>query len=680
MKRSAFLARQILNQSLLGSLVLVSSFSAIAQVEKDWKLEKKLSPFLGTTSCIASTSVAKSKVPVELIVDLPAGEDKAPVLILKAKGLGGKVAKAYVRPDRNTAHQMVLLNSDAASGIDTFVLKPFLISDVTYLIGNDRRLDIYLGEGRSAIHADISLKGSTLTINRQASCRDSKTLLRMDFVNELRKDSHLSAPVSGTASELLVSYQAAFEAYKERLKSEAALSQHMAGRGVLVSQKDSAERALSAAAQAETSTRNRIQQLATEISRLEQELSKARTELPGLETRRPGLVAEVDRSEKALDPFRSRLAELEQLVSSAQEMKDFAAREVQSSQSRLNSLSQQIRNLESEIDVNQHYIYSTQQEIRQLDNRWRNLEDAYRRFDVQREAQRILDRDSGYRLEQDRLARWINVERNNPSEIAQLEGQLRKAVSALEMCQQQKIAPAPDCSAEEAQVQRIGSQIQDKQNELNRASSEIREIRRTIDRFERNAERTALERRELIRRDIDDVRREISRHQDRIRSFENRISQIQSFELPSVRNQMAQEQSNLSQAESRLSRAQSEEARARQNLSAYQDQIGYGRLVSEIRAARSALSSLDSAISSAKRAIAQNPGAIVNAQTNKAQAEALLVSQVADREAKDQAAQVARQNLVSHEQQEASLKQDLQVRSETFAALRATTQGLSRGI
>lgn len=735
---------QFAKQIALFTLILTSSLVSYAQVqqEKDWILEKKPDALLGTAACVASTKVAASKVSVKTELIMAQGEDKAPLIVLRAKGLAGQVARAYVRPDSKTQYPMLLLSSDAVTGEDTFVLSPMRLPETLQIIAAKSTLDIYFGEGATAILARVSLRGSSVTINRTAACRDSKVILKEALFAELKKDANLAQAQNGTVQDMLAAYQEALRLMNKKATDQLALANHQkAGAGVLAQEKAAADTARTAA-QREQDTISSIAAIKAKIVDLQAKIQKAHQELPGFQAARPAAVAAADAANRALAPHIPRVDSLEDDISSAQSEERRISANISGLQSQLSNLQSQVRSLEVETDNARREQQQNEREIQQINSQISQLENDYRLFDERREMERILSNSSSYQSAKRDLERWTRRNRELPVEVERARAASMDANRTLEQCKLEQGKPNPgrpsppeggdrpprqppgpgrprltgndggedgappsapgerneegrererrereesrnsdrDCSREQQQANAAQREFENKRAELQQSDREIANAESNIQRLERDAAQEARQVKDRIRTQIDRLAQDQRVKRDQISRLDSRIRDLQQIEIPRKQREVESVRNEISMAQSQLANTQSRTRQAAASLDSYKRSVGYDQLVANVNSTRSRLNSIDSSIANAQNLIANGPAKVTQTQAEQVAQEQELVRRQAIRAQADSALVAAQALADAHRAQEAQLAEELRLTQEGFVLAKRTTQGISKAL
>ncbi|MES2802469.1 MAG: hypothetical protein V4654_08265 [Bdellovibrionota bacterium] len=697
------------------SAILTYAFSAQAQIqkEKDWTLEKRAEAILSAEACVASTNVAQSKVSVKTEFLAPVTDETGPLIVLKVRGLGGKVAKAYVRPDAKTQYPMLLLSSDVATGEDIFVLSPMRLPETMQIIGQKATLDVYFGEGPTAILARISLRGSSVIMTKTAACRDSKVLLRELLFNELKKDANLAIAQPGTVHDMMASYQETVRLLNARVADQTTLTNHQnAGAGILAQEK-SAANALKTAAQREQDTLTAINNLKVRISDLQDRIQRAHEELPGLQNSRAAAVIAVTDAEQALAPHIPRVDRLSSEVSNSRSEERRLEKNISNVQSEISSLQTQMQQLENESFNSRRQQESLDREIQEINRRLSQAESDYRNYDERRETERILSNDSNYQNTRREVERLERSQRDLQFQVETARSDVNSTKRAYDQCLALLPPPggggkpppgtggplppnpdpgprpgepgaaktwASDCTGEFARLKEAERNFEQKRSDLEQTQRRLSIAQSDLRRMENDAAREARDNKEDLRREIDRLTSDQRLKRDQISRLDSRIREIQQIELPRKQRELDSARNSLSNSQSQLSTAQQNTRRAQNELDQYKRSVGYDQLVANVNSTRSHLNGLDNAIANAQDMITNGPARVAQAQNEqKAQEQELIQRQSVRVQAETNLAQ-ASQAANAHRTEESRLAEILRLTQEDFTASKQMTQGLSKAL
>lgn len=663
-------------------LTTVLSTQAFAQavVEKDWSQEKKIHDLNGVTSCVASTSKSESTLQVTTEIILPENDVQVPLIVIKAKGLKGLVPRAHVRPDAKTQYPMLLLKSDVVNDEDTFVLSPMRMPETLSVIAAKNTLDVYFGEGPTAILARISLKGSSKTITRTAACRVSKTMWKERLFTELKSDPQLATVLTGTVQDLLVSYQKTLDSLNASEKIQVDLTaQTKIGQPLLAQEKKDTQ-ALASAEKGVLDTQNQISSLQKKIADLKNAIAAAQVDLPQLKADRPAAQQALTNAQNALRNVENEVSRLENEVRISQSREDQLSSSINNLQAQVSSLQNQIYQQQSEVDrlrQDQNWRYN---EITRLKNRKSQLDQNYSFFNVERRTKEILDNNSNYNNQKGFL-QTLNIQSSQiQGEINILNILVSDISRALNQCEAAVDSSKDQCVEIRERLRGAQNNVSNKQNESREIDRKINETNQQIRNYESSARQQAVNERDRMVSEITAVQMDINKIQNDLNSIDRQINNIIQVSIPRLQNDLYSKKSDLSISQNSLVQAQSDTRRAQANLTNYKNSAGYENLANKVKTTQSRLNSIDQKISQANSTLSKGPGQIT---ANEAE----VIKQQNSLVAKEAAVVQAKATLVTsaasvsaHQVIEQGIRDQLNIQLAELLAAKRATQGLSKGL
>jgi chromosome segregation ATPase len=682
-----FMNRTYLRFLFFGFLTTLSTqVFAQALVEKDWLHDKRMHALVGTMSCVASTAQSESSLQVTTEIILPEGDEKVPLIIIKTKGLKGSIPRAHIRPDAKTQYPMLLLKSDPATDEDTFVLSPMRIPETLDIIAAKNTLDVYFGEGPTAILARISLKGSSKIINRTAICRQSKTLLKQRLFAELKKDPQLATPLAGTVQDLMISYQKTLDAINASEKIQAQLVAHNQVGQSLLSQEKQANQSVAIAEKAVLDTQNQIVVLQQKVSNLKSALVQAQIDLPQLQADRPIAQKELTSAQNALGGVESEVRRLQAEVDRAQSRENQILLAINSYESEASNLQNEIYRQQSEADRLRRDQNSRYSQINSLQTTKNQLDQNYKMFDVNRRTEQLLYNNSTYMNQYNSLPGLNNRRNQLNNEIPAASNLVKELNRAVNDCLAGPghLTPGgmvpPECLAEKARLNTAQKDLSNKQNELNNVNRQISDTNNSIANYQTQARQQAINEREHLASEINLTQQRINQIQSDINTVDRQINNILQVTIPQLQNDLYSAKSNLASSQNSLAQASAHVRRTRTNLVNYKNSIGYDKLVLNAKNAQSRLSLIDQKIAQAQLTLSKGPGQISANEAEIINQQNLLVQKEAVASQTQTHLKNIQSSLSKHQLEEQEIQKQLAIHLNELLVVKRTTQGLSKGL
>lgn len=664
--------------------VLSSQAFAQAVVEKDWAQEKKIHDLTGVASCVASTTKSESTLQVTTEIILPENDEKVPLIIIKAKGLKGAIPRAHVRPDAKTQYPMLLLKSDSVADEDTFVLSPMRMPETLDIIAAKNTLDVYFGEGPTAILARISLKGSSKTITRTAACRIPKVLWKERLFKELKADPQLATALNGTVQDLLANFQKTLDSMNSSEKTQVSLTAKVQAAAPILAQEKQANQVLANAEKSVLDTQNQIISLQNKIAELKNAITQAQIDLPQLQADRPAAQQNLANAQSALRNVENEVRRLQNEIDIAESRESQLSSSISNYQNQVSSIQYQINQQQDQVDrlrQDQNLRYN---EITRLRNRISQLDQNYKNFNIDRRATEILNGNSNYRNAQALVQNLNNRRPQLQAEINQANNEVKELTRALNDCQAGPghLTPGgmvgPDCTAVQARLRTAQTNLNQKQNELKEVDRKIIDTNASLRNMESSARQQAINERDRILNEISNTQLSINQVQNDINAVDRQINNIVQIDIPRLQNDLYSKKSDLSNAQNSLVQAQADTRRANANLVNYKNSVGYDKLVNNVKTAQSKLNSIDQKITQAQSTLSKAPGQITANETE-------VINQQNSLPAKQANVTQAKANVVNaqaatsaHQAGEQAIRDQLAIQLGELLSAKRATQGLSK--
>lgn len=603
------------------------SVSEVLLTEKDWSVTKITDSEAQTSSCVAETKKVESKIVSELKVVVSAAENQSAQIILTATGLPAEVTKAYVRPDSKTLYPLLVRSVNAETGIAELILLPHRNEEVVDLLLEKSVLDIYYGEGKAAVLARVSLRGSTKVIQKTMACRVSKDIVNETIGDKIKKDLKKAVAVEGTLEQLLEidaqlhSLDAQLIAKKDELKkTQAGLKEQRSKETQLKSKITSISKDI-------LKSQKEVSDLRIKLSEQQTLLAQSQTDLPLHQEKVPALMAAKDQAQAILDPVKSQVRKIESELASLQSQEANYESQVQQLSSNrifvINSLNQM-----------EHELASLRQERINIDSQasfvseqYRRKEFEYRNYDVEFEVRRMLDSNFQYRNFQSQLETLRQRQQILPGEIGSAQAQV--SVFEINLSQCQAAQPPQDCGMIAARLQEARNLLNAKNSELNQVHQQFENVRAQMNRIEQDSRFQAQNIKNRLLNEMNQYGAQLRDLEQRAIRIDQRSRDLQQFEIPRARQDLQNIEANLAQAENQLVDATARVRRKKNELSQFKKDSNYEVLSDNLKAAQRALNDIQSLIATAQKNISDLPAKIEATAKKLTAAETLLSQQSA---------------------------------------------------
>lgn len=645
-------------------------------IEKDWKLEKWKYADNEPSICIASTENLQSTPQARLEVLVPDNDIVLPQVRLRLLGLQNDLPEVYLKIDRKSLRPLRKKDLQVENGALSYVVSPLDLASTIDFFEAQSSADIALTTAKDSPLIKLSLRGSSKILKKASECRPSKSIISREFERWMKVDFQKAPAIEGTMEELLLGSTKSLESLSLEAMYETQLRDLKKEREKLNPLETQRRRILEATLEKLQRAQARLARTQKEKAESEALLADSTTNLPLNQAQIPGLTATLQTAEQVLAPIRAEVRRLESELASAQSAESAASQQVSYISSTLNSLEHQRVSLENETQRITHDLYQFENEARDLRHRLSRLEHEVRSFNVHERARQILFHDGSYQSEKNELqSQRPRIQQLN-SETQQATGALQALEGVLRECQAAQ--PPRDCSSIQNQVNERRQRRDQLQRELQNVQQRVQQLESSIQRKESYAQHQA-------HSELQDLQQRLHRVEYRFREVERmsyqaqqRLNQIQSFDLPRVRNEIQLNQSQLQTAQSSLASATSRVRRKENELYQYKKSSNYSVLRQNVRDAEKALESMQEKIVTAEKNIKTLPGKIASLESE-IKAETALVQQadVPYQKAKTEHDLVmvdVNKNQELQDQTNALVKAN----AETLLNLRPRVQGLSK--
>lgn len=608
--------------SLFSFNVSAELISQVLLTEKDWSVTQITDSETQVTHCVAETKKVTSTINTELKLVLPGAEDQSTQIILTAKGVPAEITTAYVRPNSKTLYPMLLLSTDAESETSQFILLPHRNAEVIDLIKEQSILDVYFGEGKTAVLARVSLKGSTKVVQKTTECRASKSLVNEDISDKIKKDLKKIVPVEGTLQQVL-DLDAQLLSLDAQLKAKKIeLSTTQAGLKEQKSKDSDLKAKIASISKLVVKSQKEVSDIKLKLEGQQNLLAQSQTELPIHQEQIPALVAAKDAAQIVLDPIKAQVRRLESELSSLQKQQDSLEGSVHELSSRRSQIINDLNQMNWRLEQLRQERNRIDQQASQTGDLLRRKDFEYRNYDVELETRRALESSWEYRNLRDELERLRRQKEQLPGQIAQAQAQVSAREVEVETCRAAQ--PPQDCSAQIARLQEARALLNSKNSEMNGLNNQIENTRARMQRVEQNINMEIRRVKDRLQSEVNQLSNQMRELELAARNIDQEVRDIQQFQIPRAQQDLRNTESSLAQAEDRLVDATARTRRKQSELSQYKKENQYELLSNNLKAAQKALSEVQSALETAQENITELPAKIEATTKSLTTAEAKL--------------------------------------------------------
>ena len=616
--------------SVVLALTSINAFAEqVSQVllnEKDWSVSKITDSEAQTSVCVAETKKVDSKIVSEIKLVVPEAENKSAQIILTATGLPAEVTRAYVRPDSKTLYPLLVRSVNAETGVTELILLPHRNEEVIDLLLEKSVLDIYYGEGKAAVLARVSLRGSTKVIQKTMTCRVSKSLVNKTVGDKIKKDLKKAvAATEGTLEQLLEIDAQLHDLDAQLIAKKDELKKTQTGLKEQRSKESQLKAKITAISQAIMKSQKEVSDQRIKLNEQQTLLAQSQTDLPVQQEKIPALTAAKDQAQAILDPIKSQVRKIESELASLQSQEANLEAQVQDLSSNRIFVINSLQQMDNELASLRQQRIQIDAQASQVSDLYRRKEFEYRNYDVDFEIRRMLDSDFQYRNYQNQLEVLRQRQQILPGEIGSAQAQV--SVFEINLSQCQAAQPPQDCGMIAARLQEARALVNAKNNELNQVRQQFENVRAQMNQIENNIRNQAQSTKNRLLNEMNQYGAQLRNLEQQAINIDQRARNIQQFDIPRARQDLQNIEANLAQAENRLVDATARVRRKKNELSQYKKDNQYDLLSDNLKAAQKALSEVQGLIATAQKNISDLPAKIESTTKKLTAAETLLAQQ-----------------------------------------------------
>ncbi|KYG66990.1 hypothetical protein AZI86_08180 [Bdellovibrio bacteriovorus] len=578
--------------------LLSSSFAWAEPIAyKDWMVQEGTDEIFAKDSCQAATNVAAGTNRTQLLLSFTKDRATVPQLLLKVWDQATPESQLLIKVSSKVSYPLFLWKASTQPDQPSiYWYAPIGWSPLADYIAAANTLTV---QGAST-HVIISLKGSSVSLQRTATCLKASEILPLDFLKKLNAKTEGAAANYASVDEMILGNEKTFEAYRTGLLKTKELTDLRKGSAKILAQETEALNTFNTAQKRWDSGDAALKtQLATQ-AQLQQTLAQTTGELQSQQTALPATQENAKNKQAIYEPLRKQFASYVADVDTKQSALNKNIRDTRNYQSRISDLESEIPRLRNEQSNLASRISSLSYDVDRARSNYQSKQSEADRYNVRWEYDRELRSDFTYsnRLRdaeryRDEGNRYANEARN--SRTAQQAAQAR-----LNHCQNQN--PPQNCDSIQNEIrqhenqasqaeQRSRSAINNANNAQREAESRARSIMSEIERKKRSLES-----------DADDAERRYRSLQSDLDSLQNRHNQISNI-LPDLRNELSYSRDQVPKLQAQRPSLEAALADSIQKRDTARIQLDFDRIEGEYKAAAAQLSDLEKAIAKSKSTI-----------------------------------------------------------------------------
>ncbi|MFN8944866.1 MAG: hypothetical protein ACK5WZ_09595, partial [Pseudobdellovibrionaceae bacterium] len=582
--------------------------SQVLLTEKDWSVTQITDSETQSSACVAETKKINSTIVSELKLVLPKQEDRSAQIILTATGLPAEIKAAYVRPDSKTIYPLLTLSVNAETGVSEFILLPHRNEEVLDLLLTKSVLDIYFGEGKAAILARVSLKGSTKVLQKTRECRASKEIVNEALSDKIKKDLKKAVAVEGTLEQLLLLDQQMHSNDAQLKLKESELKLTKTNLKSTKQVDAQLKTKIASISQTILKSQKEVSDLSIKLNEEQTLLAQSQTDLPINQEKIPGLVSAKDLAQAALDPVKAQVRKIESELSALRTQEANLEQAALDLSFRRSQLIDSLNQMANEVNRLRQERSQIDFQAAQISDLFRRKEFEYRNYNVEMEVRRMLDSNFQYRNYQVQLEDLRRRQQILPGEIGALQGQV--SVMQIEVEQCRAAQPPQDCSSQIGRLQEVQALLNNKNSELNQIRQQFENVRAQMQWIEQDIRRQVQNFQSGLLNEVNRLSAELRNLEIAANRNDQRTRDLQQFEIPRAEQERRQVESDLLQAENRLVDASARVRRKQSELSQFKKENQYELLSDNLKAAQKALSDIEDLLKKAQKNITTLPAKI----------------------------------------------------------------------
>lgn len=571
---------------------------------KDWMVQDGPDEIFSKDACQAATNISTGTNRTQLVLSFTKDRRTVPQLLLKVWDQPTPESQLLIKVSSKLSYPLFLWKaSTQPDQPSVYWYAPIGWSPLADYIAAANTLTV---QG-TATNVSISLKGSSVSLQKTAGCLKANELLPLDFLKKLNTKTEASAVSFASIDEMIQGNEKTFEIYRNGLTKTKELADLRKGSSKLLAQETEALAVYDNALKRWQSGTDALNKELASQTKLQETLTQATSELQRQQNELPS-AKEIEKTKlAAFEPARKQFAGFVADVEAKQGALNKNVRDTRNYQSRIAQLESEIPRLRNEQDNLKSRMNSLSGDV---DRARRDYDDKDReadRFNAGWEYDSRLRSDFEYsnslrdaRRNRDEANRFANEARNSRTAQQAAEARLRH-------CQAQN--PPQNCGSIESEIRQHGNQAERSERRARSAISNANSAQRQAE-YRASRIRSEVERK---KRDLesaaDDAERRYRSLQSDYDSLQNRYNDI-SNSLPDLRDELAYCRNQVPRLQALKPALEQALAESIQKRDAARSQLDVDRLENEYQVAAETVRTLESGIANAKKTIANTEASL----------------------------------------------------------------------
>lgn len=525
---------------------------ALTAAASNWKNVEETDAYLATPVCRAFTQKSNSAEPVEFSMAYPKDGKLLPMVGLRTKLAPPSIA---IRISATESESLFLLQAGATNAdANLYWYAPVNFSRLEAVIRERDTLDLILDPKGAKTALKVSLAGSSNALDTVKKCLKA-TAVPNDFFKLLNAAKDNLTPDLGDRSPLFL-FQAVQKAYDSFLAGrgiQSELAKLRAANKPLLDKEAAAIASVKSATATFTAAKAKLEGAQAKEADLTAKLAAAKAELARLQGEKPIAEADLAKKKGIYLPLKAQMAPYEKAIADAAAAVKSIQGDISSKETLIERNTRRIPELERESASLRRQIPGLESRERSTRSAYDDADRDYRNYDVRREYERELDRDTWYSWAKRDLDTAKREQSDAKRKTWDAQSKMNSARGAMDSCT--RVTPPKDCSAETNAFHAAENEWRSAWMAESSADSKVRSAESKIRSIEDDVKRKVDRISDDFKRKRDSAESDYVRARNELNAAQDRIAEIRSA-IPTLRRQIEQAQAALPGLREKLTGAQ----------------------------------------------------------------------------------------------------------------------------
>lgn len=539
---------------------------ALTAAASNWKNAEETDAYLATPVCRAFTQKSTSAEPVEFSMAYPKDGKLLPMVGLRTKLAPPSIA---IRISATELESLFLLQAGATNADpNLYWYAPVNFSRLETIVRDRDTLDLVLDPKGAKTLVKVSLAGSSNALDLVKKCLKT-TAVPNDFFRLLNAAKDNLTPDLGDRSPLFLfqTVQKAYDSFLAGRGIQGELAKLRAANKPLLDKEAAALASVKSATATFVTAKGKLEGAQAKEADLTSKLATAKAELARLQGEKTIAEADLAKKKGIYLPLKAQMAPYEKAITDAAAAVKSIQADIAGKEALIERNSRRIPELERESASLRRQIPGLESRERSTRAAYDDADRDYRNYDVRREYERELDRDTWYSWAKRDLETARREQGDAKRRTWDAQQKMNSAKGALDNCSRSQ--PPKDCSAENNAFRSAESEWRTAWMNESSADSKVRNAESKIRSIEDDVKRKVDRISDDFKRKRDSAESDYVRARNELNAAQDRISEIRAA-IPTLRRQIEQAQAALPGLREKLTAAQttySEKVAARDSFS-----------------------------------------------------------------------------------------------------------------